>query len=70
MAWADVFPTSVIPSQCLDPVAVNLLQYLPAPAAMLVLAAAQLAAVAGCSTGRGLRQARWPGVAVSGGGRR
>jgi outer membrane receptor protein involved in Fe transport len=28
--WASVFPTSVIPSQCLDPVAVNLLQYLPA----------------------------------------
>ncbi len=28
--WASVFPTSVIPSQCLDPVALNLLQYLPA----------------------------------------
>jgi predicted MFS family arabinose efflux permease len=46
-----------------------LLQYLPAPAAMLVLAAAQLVAVAGCSTRRELRQARWPGVTVSAGGR-
>jgi hypothetical protein len=30
VAWANVFPTSVIPTQCMDPVALNLLQYLPA----------------------------------------
>jgi Carboxypeptidase regulatory-like domain/TonB dependent receptor-like, beta-barrel len=30
VAWADIFPTGVIPSQCMDPVAVNLLQYVPA----------------------------------------
>jgi predicted MFS family arabinose efflux permease len=47
-----------------------LLQYLPAQAAMLTLAAAQLLAVAGCSTRRELRQARWPGVTASGAGRR
>ena len=29
--WADVFPTGQIPSQCIDPVSKNLLQYLPAP---------------------------------------
>ncbi len=29
--WASVFPTSVIPVQCMDPVSQNLLQYLPAP---------------------------------------
>jgi hypothetical protein len=28
--WTEVFPTSVIPSQCMDPVAQSLLQYLPA----------------------------------------
>ncbi len=28
--WANVFPTGQIPSQCIDPVAKNLLQYLPA----------------------------------------
>jgi predicted MFS family arabinose efflux permease len=47
-----------------------LLQYLPAQAAMLALATAQLLAVAGCSTRRELRQARWPGVTASGDGRR
>ncbi len=30
VAWASVFPTNVIPTQCMDPVAQNLLQYLPA----------------------------------------
>jgi MFS family permease len=40
-----------------------LLQYLPAQAAMLILASAQAAAVAYCSTRRELRQARWPGQA-------
>jgi len=30
-AWAQIFPTNVIPSQCMDPVALSLLQYLPAP---------------------------------------
>jgi hypothetical protein len=30
VAWASVFPTGTIPAQCMDPVAVNLLQYLPA----------------------------------------
>jgi hypothetical protein len=29
VAWADIFPSSVIPAQCLDPVALNLLQYVP-----------------------------------------
>ena len=32
-AWGgpgSVFPTGVIPTQCMDPVALNLLQYLPA----------------------------------------
>jgi Carboxypeptidase regulatory-like domain len=29
--WNEVFPASVIPTQCMDPVALNLLQYLPAP---------------------------------------
>jgi hypothetical protein len=29
VAWASVFPTGVIPSQCMDPVAVNLLQRVP-----------------------------------------
>jgi predicted MFS family arabinose efflux permease len=47
-----------------------LLQYLPAQAAMLVLAAAQLLAVAACSTRRELWRARWPGVTASGDGRR
>jgi outer membrane receptor protein involved in Fe transport len=28
--WSDVFPNGFIPSQCMDPVAQNLLQYLPA----------------------------------------
>ncbi len=28
--WQNVFPTGVIPTQCMDPVALNLLQYLPA----------------------------------------
>jgi len=28
--WSDVFPNGFIPSQCMDPVAKNLLQYLPA----------------------------------------
>ena len=28
--WANVFPTTVIPKACMDPVAQNLLQYLPA----------------------------------------
>ncbi len=37
-----------------------LLQYLPAQAAMLTLAAAEAVAVAYCSTRRDLRQARWP----------
>jgi hypothetical protein len=37
---------------------------------MLALATAQLLAVAGCSTRRELRQARWPGVTASGDGRR
>jgi predicted MFS family arabinose efflux permease len=43
-----------------------LLQYLPAQAALVALAAAQLLAVAGCSTRPELRQARWPGVTASG----
>jgi hypothetical protein len=30
VAWAAIFPNTVIPSQCMDPVALNLLQYLPA----------------------------------------
>jgi hypothetical protein len=38
-----------------------LLQYLPAQAAMLTLAAAQAAGLAYCSARRELRQARWPG---------
>ena len=38
-----------------------LLQYLPAQAAMLTLAAAEAAGVAYCSTRRELWQARWPG---------
>jgi predicted MFS family arabinose efflux permease len=37
-----------------------LLQYLPAQAAMLTLAAVEAAGVAYCSTRRELRQARWP----------
>lgn len=28
--WQSIFPQGVIPTQCMDPVAVNLLQYLPA----------------------------------------
>jgi len=36
---------------------------------MLALAAAQLLAVAGCSTRRELRRARWPGVTAAGTGR-
>jgi hypothetical protein len=28
--WTEVFPTVAIPQQCMDPVALNLLQYLPA----------------------------------------
>jgi hypothetical protein len=47
-----------------------LLQYLPAQAAMLALATAQLLAVAGCSTRRELRQACWPGITACGDGRR
>jgi hypothetical protein len=35
-------------------------QFLPAQAAMLVLAATEAAAVAYCSTKRELRQAQWP----------
>jgi hypothetical protein len=27
--WADIFPTSVIPTACMDPVAVNLLRFVP-----------------------------------------
>ena len=46
-----------------------LLRYLPAQAAMLALATAQLLAVAACAARRELRQARWPGVAASGAGR-
>ncbi len=46
-----------------------LLQYLPAQAALVALAAAQLLAVAACSTRRELRQARWPGVTACGAGR-
>jgi hypothetical protein len=46
-----------------------LLQYLPAQAAMLAPAAAQLLTVAVCSARRELRQARWPGVTASGVGR-
>ena len=38
-----------------------LLQYLPAQAAMLTLAAAEAVGVAYCCTRRELRQARWPG---------
>ena len=30
VGWGDIFPTGVIPTQCMDPVALNLLQYLPA----------------------------------------
>jgi MFS family permease len=41
-----------------------LLQYLPAQAAMLTLAAAEAVAVAYCSTRRELRQARWPSQAA------
>ena len=37
------------------------LQYLPAQAAMLTLAAAEAVGVAYCSTRRELWQARWPG---------
>jgi hypothetical protein len=29
VAWGSIFPTGSIPSQCMDPVAVNLLQYVP-----------------------------------------
>jgi hypothetical protein len=46
-----------------------LLQYLPAQAAMLALAA-QLLAVAACPARRELRQARWPGAAAADAGRR
>jgi Major Facilitator Superfamily len=41
-----------------------LLQYLPAQAAMLTLAAAEAIAVAACATRRELWQARWPAQAV------
>jgi len=37
------------------------LEYLPAQAAMLTLAAVEAVAVAYCSTRRELWQARWPG---------
>jgi hypothetical protein len=47
----------------------GLLQYLPAQAAMLALAA-QLLAVAACPARRELRQARWPGAAAADAGRR
>jgi hypothetical protein len=30
VAWSDIFPTGVIPLGCMDPTAVNLLQYVPA----------------------------------------
>jgi Carboxypeptidase regulatory-like domain/TonB dependent receptor len=30
VAWSAIFPNNVIPTQCMDPVAQNLLQYLPA----------------------------------------
>lgn len=30
VGWAQIFPTGMIPTQCMDPVALNLLQYLPA----------------------------------------
>jgi hypothetical protein len=43
-----------------------LLQYLPAQAAMLALAAAELLVVAYCSTRRELSQASWPAAVVSG----
>jgi len=29
VAWASIFPNASIPTQCMDPVALNLLQYLP-----------------------------------------
>ncbi|MGB9072598.1 MAG: TonB-dependent receptor [Terriglobales bacterium] len=29
VAWSDIFPANAIPTQCMDPVALNLLQYLP-----------------------------------------
>ncbi len=45
-----------------------LLQYLPAQAAMLALAAAELLAVAFCSGRREFWQARWPGVTAPGAG--
>ena len=47
-----------------------LLQYLPAQAAILALAAAEAAGVAYCSTRRELWQARWPGQAPAGGRQR
>jgi len=43
-----------------------LLQYLPAQAAMLALAAAELLVVAFCSARREFWQARWPGVTAPG----
>ncbi len=43
-----------------------LLQYLPAQAAMLTLAAVEAVAVACCSTRRELWQARWPGETAGG----
>lgn len=43
-----------------------LLQYLPAQAVMLALAAAEVLAVAFCSARREFWQARWPGVTASG----
>lgn len=45
-----------------------LLQYLPAQAAMLALAAAELLVVAFCSARREFWQARWPGVTAPGAG--
>jgi len=45
-----------------------LLQYLPAQAAMLTLAAAELLVVAFCSARREFWQARWPGVTAPGAG--
>jgi predicted MFS family arabinose efflux permease len=45
-----------------------LLQYLPAQAAMLTLAAAEVLAVAFCSARREFWQARWPGATASGAG--
>ena len=45
-----------------------LLQYLPAQAAILAMAAAEAVGVAYCSTRRELWQARWPAEPAAGGG--